>query len=30
MGVEAIAKIPAHEFQDALAALDAKKRRRAT
>jgi hypothetical protein len=29
MGVEAIAKIPAHEFQHALAALDAKKRRRA-
>ena len=29
MSVEAIAKIPAHEFQHALAALDAKKRRRA-
>jgi hypothetical protein len=29
LGVEAIAKIPAHEFQHALAALDAKKRRRA-
>jgi hypothetical protein len=28
MGVEGIAKIPAHEFQHALAALDAKKRRR--
>ena len=29
MGIEAIAKIPTHEFQHALAALDAKKRRRA-
>ena len=29
MGVDAIAKIPAHEFQHALAALDAKRRRRA-
>jgi hypothetical protein len=29
LGVEGIAKIPAHEFDDALAALEAKRRRAA-